>query len=963
MNSYTFVGMTYQQCRYKDQVKKVPVREIHEQSYILLDDVHDYFPDVRSFTCNGAPVPFEVDEHHLRLKPACIRAFTNEIIDCDKPENDQESPSEINDLAHKIREIDHHVRMICSDIEILKKKADSILRQTFELSEFTVPRLFLVFSEKTSRYSAAQWLHLNYRLHFLCECTDDNGPHLAFHEGYEIKQPREFFRKYGPYLRSMLTVLSVTIPACSTIVQEFIPGNFEVLQSISPQDLNLANKLTLGIEQLNEILTEVEQCENMPPTNGDLQYREGVELREIQSYLKKVDANQTLGNLFRSVTTDGGVRWVCHQHYRQCYSERIIKDLSDECQKLGGEIRQDTVVIDQQASSDFSKILDVIRRGLQISCIILKDINIEAEDFEELLSYVSKQTVIRNLKIGNITVLSNPVNIKKRVIVSKLNKTVEANGKLTIEYSFMKPLSEFQSDTIHAITKTNSRLIFRVRSQEDPPALELVGGKEIGFLLSLNNSDEKSDTSYHTAIQSIFQLVPNISKVILHDKVISESIWACFHQFLKRSETLHELTVDCCLTLEKTKELSLSLSDNRTLKTLHLLNVWKRADDSDLSTRRGRWTSFTQNLDSPVLNDTVDFLKSHVGKNFLVKTLSKSISRPSEKQKLDKSLDEELSGSEKIFEMLHKNTALTEFTLICHSVLLPFDLIVQHLLKNKHLQILRLPKCEIQQNINIKLCESYLRNTSIHTLSFELINTNCDAFLERVACAIDDNEKLETLELKGVDSTATFHRKNHILDTKTSLTCSSSQPKSKQSLNMLSHTDDKHHCRSDEEIIPPSLVPIQEDNSKHISIEPFYTLCNHPCLYKQMQEIAQKFKLGKLQVTIRDNVQMTDVLSSMKSNSTVTELRIKKQMLTAKDIQILVEALRNNTTITHLSLNKMNIFISYIRQIFDVLRKDQTLRVLEVEHCVSRFDRVEFVKEVKILEIDNPRLKVVYENG
>jgi hypothetical protein len=91
------------------------------------------------------------------------------------------------------------------------KKADRILRQAFELAEFTVPRLFIVLPEYTSRYNPANWFHLNYRLYFLWEWENGKKPHLAFHEGYKIKQPGEFLRKFGPYLRDMLTVLKYAI--------------------------------------------------------------------------------------------------------------------------------------------------------------------------------------------------------------------------------------------------------------------------------------------------------------------------------------------------------------------------------------------------------------------------------------------------------------------------------------------------------------------------------------------------------------------------------------------------------------------------------------------------------------------------------------------------------------------------------------------------------------------------------
>jgi hypothetical protein len=332
--------------------------------------------------------------------------------------------------------------------------------------------------------------------------------------------------------------------------------------------------------------------------------------------------------------------------------------------------------------------------------------------------------------------------------------------------------------------------------------------------------------------------------------------------------------------------------------------------------------------------------------------------------------NDEFDGFEEIFRILQKNAFIVEFIWTCHTDLLQLDSIAKCLLQNKSLRILRLPKCQIHQNTDIELCESFLLNTSIQTLSLELINTNCEASLERLARAMDKNQTIETLELKGSGSSAIFHRKTHIPDSENSLVYSSpaqastdpSQIKSKQFLGLLIRLDGEHRRSSHEEIIPSLIVPTQEDNSKHISNEPFYTLCDHGVFYKQIQEVTKNFKLEELQVTIGDHVEMTDVTLSVESNLTVTELRISKRILTVKDIEMLVEALRNNTKIIHLNLNEINISINYFRKIFDALRNDRTLRVLEVSNCISDSDRDPFTQEIKMLELTNPFLKVVYEN-
>ncbi len=62
------------------------------------------------------------------------------------------------------------------------------------------------------------------------------------------------------------------------------------------------------------------------------------------------------------------------------------------------------------------------------------------------------------------------------------------------------------------------------------------------------------------------------------------------------------------------------------------------------------------------------------------------------------------------------NIALIEFSLTCHTDLLQLGFMAEYLLQNKSLRVLRLPKCRIAQNTDVELFESFLRNTSIHTI-------------------------------------------------------------------------------------------------------------------------------------------------------------------------------------------------------------------------------------------------------
>ncbi|CAF1035256.1 unnamed protein product [Didymodactylos carnosus] len=76
-----------------------------------------------------------------------------------------------------------------------------ICRQMYELVEFTVPRFFIIMPEEMSIRNPTQVFFNNYRLFFICECDNKSDMHLAYHDGYPINRPREFFLRYGSYIR------------------------------------------------------------------------------------------------------------------------------------------------------------------------------------------------------------------------------------------------------------------------------------------------------------------------------------------------------------------------------------------------------------------------------------------------------------------------------------------------------------------------------------------------------------------------------------------------------------------------------------------------------------------------------------------------------------------------------------------------------------------------------------------
>ncbi|KAF9971184.1 hypothetical protein BGZ75_001975, partial [Mortierella antarctica] len=72
-------------------------------------------------------------------------------------------------------------------------------------------------------------------------------------------------------------------------------------------------------------------------TEGDHELLEGATLRQLASFLTKADEDKTLGNLYRTVTKQGHVKWVCLDHYREGYLSSLTRRCSEVVALNDGE--------------------------------------------------------------------------------------------------------------------------------------------------------------------------------------------------------------------------------------------------------------------------------------------------------------------------------------------------------------------------------------------------------------------------------------------------------------------------------------------------------------------------------------------------------------------------------------------------------------------------------------------------
>lgn len=258
----------------------------------------------------------------------------------------------------------------------VQNRVQAILVQNYELHEYPIPRLFIVLPKDSDRWDPTRLFQNRFRLYFLCECGEhtrlglSNGSsvphhiHLARHEGYDIETPTEFFRRYGTYVLDMLNMLKYGAMVVGLTVPALVPLKMTATIDHLKDSLNhFSSNIEPGVNQAINYLLALSEAQS--PHKGrketqdgrghsyvdGLEALEGADLRRLRTFLKDTDSYQVLGNLYRIVTTEGHVKWVCLDHYRTSYNTTAVRELVDIIQVNGGLFEEHTGRVEITLSS------------------------------------------------------------------------------------------------------------------------------------------------------------------------------------------------------------------------------------------------------------------------------------------------------------------------------------------------------------------------------------------------------------------------------------------------------------------------------------------------------------------------------------------------------------------------------------------------------------------------------------
>ncbi|KAG0237896.1 hypothetical protein BGX31_003393 [Mortierella sp. GBA43] len=301
-------------------------------------------------------------------------------------------------------------------LALLQNRVQALMIQTYELHEYPIPRLFVILPQDSSSWNPKNLLSNKFRLYFLCECGEHTQPpntkdphhiHLAKHEGYEINRPKEFFRQYGSYALTILRMLKfgvsvagVAIPAVSLLVRT------DALDKATTSLKMLSGNLQTGLDRAIGCLENFTADNDGSSSGVSKQLRnnealEGADLRKLKTFLKNKDGNKVLGNMFRIVTPEGHVKWVCIDHYRETYHGKAVNDFRDTVETLRGSFDENIGLVNVHLKSrvEADQFYRSLERAKSVNELdIVLDWDTTQSDFKKLRDTILKSNV-RALKV------------------------------------------------------------------------------------------------------------------------------------------------------------------------------------------------------------------------------------------------------------------------------------------------------------------------------------------------------------------------------------------------------------------------------------------------------------------------------------------------------------------------------------------------------------------------------------
>ncbi|CAF3424850.1 unnamed protein product [Rotaria socialis] len=465
-----------QTVKFRDHIVDIQTVKINDIECLRLRDVQLRFDTVRAFQIDNVQQAFLHDEHGNDLEPLRIVACIGQIVEAVESMKDFS-----NDTHGQLVRIEGKIDRIDINVQEIMRQIANVMRQMYELHEYTTPRYFFILPAKHSDMmlidAVQNWFHTHYKLYFLCECSHDpKEMHVAPHEGYSIKRARDFVVKYAPYLRTTIQIAQVLLSVGGLVIPQ-LENVSKVIDDVIPSQFKnpkCYEDMKQQLQMVDDLLNKVDNQRNRAGASIISKQKlkgtplQGTELREIQTYLELVDDKRSLGNLYRIVTDDGYIRWVCHKHYDEASYNNEMSKYINEFKAMGGKFDETTneALINQVniTKENVEMMCKALEKGFNIEKLICRECSIGENDLKKLLDIIINRSSIRCLNMGSVRVRNvfgitkytcqemvaefNNQTMKVRFCNSNQDANVQILGRLLLQNKIYRSLDFSASDFI-----------------------------------------------------------------------------------------------------------------------------------------------------------------------------------------------------------------------------------------------------------------------------------------------------------------------------------------------------------------------------------------------------------------------------------------------------------------------------------------------------------------------------------
>ncbi|KAF9584141.1 hypothetical protein BGW38_007451 [Lunasporangiospora selenospora] len=304
-------------------------------------------------------------------------------------------PEVSSSLRSKLEEMRHRINSIEKELTSPAPCLKAFLTQTHIALDSPTPRLFIILPATSYDLDFDPSI-VPIRLHFLCESglhaadTDSSEStthtiHAVGHAGYYISESSKFLEEYGAYVMAVLQMAMLGATAkCVTVPPLDISDIADHLGATEDGIDYLRDNLGTMLEHAIAALRN-----RLPIQDHDSFSQTTVDFNRLETHLGPGTPRGFHGGLFRTVSEDGTIKWVCRSHLQERYAESIQQQFLDILQHNFGTMdehfgRVTIRLSTRQAARQFYRILRKIKTIVELDMALEWDLS--EDDLRDLKS-------------------------------------------------------------------------------------------------------------------------------------------------------------------------------------------------------------------------------------------------------------------------------------------------------------------------------------------------------------------------------------------------------------------------------------------------------------------------------------------------------------------------------------------------------------------------------------------------